>query len=145
MFVPKVISYTAFAGMMGMVILPIVTQSSLSLATDAALITGVSICSMGALAWNAPSEAYLKWKAPLSFFAFLLTFTGGFAMFFPASRAHYNIWLMFGTVFSSAMVLYHMQELMKEAKTEKEFDPLGNCLSLYLDSIRLFVFILTLM
>ena len=34
---------------------------------DAALVTGLSMTALGAVAYNAPSEQFLNWAGPLSF------------------------------------------------------------------------------
>mmetsp|Transcript_7262 Transcript_7262/g.10206 ORF Transcript_7262/g.10206 Transcript_7262/m.10206 type:complete len:282 (+) Transcript_7262:165-1010(+) len=145
MFIPKVAAFTCFTGFMGMMILPIVMQASASLAADAALITGASMMGLAGIAYVAPSETYLSTKGPLTFASMLLMMASSYSVMWPASRAIYNSWLVCGTVITSAMVMYHSQEILHEAKTAEYYDPLGSCISLYLDGLRLFVFILSLL
>lgn len=66
-YIPKMICYTAFTGMMGLSILPLVQMSAAATVADAALATGLSMGALGAVAYNAPSEQFLNWAGPLSF------------------------------------------------------------------------------
>lgn len=52
----KVLAYTAFTGVMGLAILPLVQMSSAAAVADAALATGLSMTSLAGIAYMAPSE-----------------------------------------------------------------------------------------
>ena len=106
-FVKKTLAYTAFCGFMGMMILPIVSQSSLSLASDAALITGLSVMTFSGMAYMAPSESYLKLKGPLDLLTAVMMFTGAFSIAYPASYAAYNFWVAGGCILSSMLMMVH--------------------------------------
>ena len=112
MFAVKVASYTMFTGCMGMMILPIVMQASASLAADAALITGLSTMSLALIAYNAPSESYLRFKTPFTLANIILVFASIFSVTWPASRVLQNIWLAFGTAITAGMVMYHTQAII---------------------------------
>lgn len=98
--------YTAFAGLMGMQVLPLVQMSSLAMVADAALATGVSMGALTAVAYKAPSEQFLNWGGPLA-----LACGGMFAIslmsaFNPASKALFNIWLYGGLGLTGALTLF---------------------------------------
>jgi len=52
----KVAVYTAFTGLIGLSILPLIQMSAASAVADAALITGLSMSSLAGIAYMAPSE-----------------------------------------------------------------------------------------
>lgn len=55
----KVLAYTAFTGVMGLAILPMIQMSSAAVVADAALATGLSMSSLAGIAYMAPSEQFL--------------------------------------------------------------------------------------
>ena len=67
------------------------------------------------------------------------------SIFFPQSRALNNIWIYGGLGLTSLFTLYHTQAIIHRAKTQKDFDPLSNSISIYMDSINFFVRFLMIM
>ena len=70
---------------------------------------------------------------------------GVLSMFYPGSRALYNMQMYGGIALFSLFVLYDTQRVMYRAKTEMKFDPVRNALTIYLDAINLFVRFATLL
>lgn len=67
MFIPKVACYSAFSGLMGLSLLPLIQVSAAATVADAALVTGLTMFALGGVAYNAPSEQFLSWGQPLAF------------------------------------------------------------------------------
>ena len=144
-FIPKLLCYTAFTGVMGMSILPLVQVSAAATVADAALATGLSMGALGAVAYNAPSEQFLSWAGPLSFGCMGLMGVSMLAMFRPQSRALYNIWLYGGLALCGALTMFRTQSMLKAAKTEVNYDPINYSIGFYLDAVNIFVRILAIM
>jgi FtsH-binding integral membrane protein len=62
----------------------------------------------------------------------------GLASMFWPSPALFNIWLYGGLVLFSAFTLYDVQKIIHRAKTAHKYDPIGQSLGIYLDTIILF-------
>jgi len=65
-----------------------------------------------------------------------------FALMRPGSRAFHNICMYIGLAVAAGLTLHHIHSIMHEAKFAIKYDPLGNCLGIYLDSILFFVYFL---
>jgi Inhibitor of apoptosis-promoting Bax1 len=80
-------------------------MSTLSVIADAAMATSVSMAAFGAVAYNAPSEEFLKWGG------FMALASGGMLAIsllgmFTGSRNLFNIWLYGGLVMSGLYTMY---------------------------------------
>lgn len=139
MYPVKLAMYTGMTGMIGLSILPLIQASSMALVADAALATGISMTSLAAIAYNAPSEQFLNWGGPLALGCGGMFAVSMMGMFFPGSQALYNIWLWGGLGLTGALTLYKTQAIMYRAKTEQYFDPLGNSIGIYMDAVNFFV------
>lgn len=102
----KVAAYTAFTGVMGLAILPLVQMSSAAAIADAALATGLSMTSLAGVAYMAPSEQFLNWGGALSMGCMGLMAVSLMSMFNPQSRALYNIWLWGGLALTGGLTLF---------------------------------------
>lgn len=103
----KVLAYTAFTGIMGMAILPLIQMSSAAAVADAALATGLSMSSLAGIAYMAPSEQFLNWGGALSLACMGMMAVSMMSMFNPASKALFNIWLWGGLGLTGALTLFH--------------------------------------
>ena len=139
MYPLKLAMYTGMTGMIGVSLLPLIQASSMALVADAALATGVSMTSLAAIAYNAPSEQFLNWGGPLALGCGGMFAVSLMTMFYPQSRALYNIWLWGGLGLTGALTLYKTQAIIYRAKTEQYFDPLGNSIGIYMDAVNFFV------
>lgn len=141
----KALAYTAFTGMIGISILPLIQMSAAAAVADAALITGLSMSSLSAIAYCAPSEQFLNWGGALTIGCTAMFAAGIASMFFPASRALHNIWLWGGLGLTSCLTLYNTQAIVYSAKTQMHFDPLGSSIGIYMNAVNFFVRILMIM
>lgn len=106
---------------------------------DALIATGVTMGSLGAVAYNAPSEQFLNWGGPLALGLGGMLGISLLSMLYPGSPALRSIWLYGGLALFSAFVLYDTQKIIHSAKTQQHFDPVNQSLSIYMDAINLFV------
>jgi len=134
----KALAYTAFSGLIGMSILPLIQISAASAVADAALATGLSMTALSATAYYAPSEQFLNWGGALSMASAGMLFVSVASMFSP-SRGLFNIWLWGGLGLTGAFTLYDTQAILYRAKTMAKYDPLGNSIGIYLNAINFFV------
>jgi len=103
----KVLSYTGMTALLGLQVLPIVQGVGIATAADAALATGLSMATLGGIAYNAPSEQFLNWGGMLGMGCTGMMFVGLMSMFNPASKALHNIWLWGGLGLTGALTLYN--------------------------------------
>jgi len=134
----KALAYTAFTGMMGMSVLPLIQVSAASAVADAALATGLSMSALAGTAYMAPSEQFLNWGGALSIASAGMLFVGLASMFSP-SKGLFNIWLWGGLGLTGAFTLYDTQAILYRAKTSANFDPLGNSIGIYLNGLNFFI------
>lgn len=105
----KVASYTAMTWLMGLTIVPLVQAFGIATAADAALATGLSMGSLGGIAYNAPSEQFLNWGGAMGMACTGMMFVSIASIMNPASKALYNVWLWGGLGLTGALTLYHTQ------------------------------------
>lgn len=79
----KFLFYSGFTGLMGLSVLPLVQVSAAAAVADAALATGLSMTTLTAIAYNAPSEQFLNWGGALGMGAAGMLFVGMAGMFYP--------------------------------------------------------------
>ena len=135
----KSMLYASFVGCTAATLTPMIHAYGSAVLFDAALCTGATMGGLGMVAWNAPSEQFLKMGGALSLGLGALLGVGLLQMFYPYSAALYNINMYGGIALFSMFVLYDTQKIMMKAKQQKHFDPVQNAMSIYLDAINLFV------
>lgn len=137
-----VLKNALFAGWVGLVstsLVPLIHMYSMPILFDAMLATGVTMGSLGLVAYNAPSQQFLNMGGALSIGLGAMLGVSLMQMFNPASKALFNIWLYGGLGLFSLFVLYDTQMILMRAKTEQRFDPINNSIHVYLDAIQLFI------
>ena len=135
----KNLVYAAFVGSMSVSLLPLIHMYSMPVIYDALIATSVTVGGLGAVAWNAPSEQFLAWGAPLSLGLGALCGCSLLSILYPGSKALYNVGLYGGLALFSALLLYDTQRIMSDAKTMRVYDPINSSIGVYLDAINLFV------
>lgn len=131
-----------FAGWVGLVsssLVPLIHMYSMPILFDAMMATGITMGSLAAVAYNAPSEQFLNMGGVLAIGLGGMLGVSILSMFNPMSPALYNIWLYGGLGLFSMFVLYDTQMILARAKTEPRFDPINNSIHVYLDAIQLFI------
>ena len=135
----KNIFYGAFVGTISLSIIPLINMCSMPIIYDALIATGVTMGSLGIVAFNSPSEQFLKWGGPLSLGLGGLLGISLLGILYPGSKVLRNIWLYGGLALFSAFILFDTQKIIHNAKTQKNFDPINESLDIYLDAINLFI------
>lgn len=133
----KLMLWSGFMGITALSLVPLINMASMPIIYDAILATGVSMGALGLVAYNAPSEEFLKWGGMLAVGLGGMIGVSLVSMFYP-SQALFNVWLYGGLVLFSAFTLYDIQHIIYKAKTLPHYDPINQSLRIYLDSILLF-------
>lgn len=131
--------YAGWVGLISTSLVPLVHMYSMPILFDAMLATGVTMGSLGAVAWFAPSQQFLNMGGPLALGLGAMLGISLLSMLNPLSPALYNMWLYGGLALFSAFVLYDTQMILARAKTEPNFDPINNSIHVYLDAINIFI------
>lgn len=98
--------FTGFTGCMALTMLPLIQMSALSVITDAALATGVSMSALATIAYNAPSEQFLMWGGALGLGCGAMMGISILSMLWPSNPALFNIWLYGGLALTGGLVLF---------------------------------------
>lgn len=131
--------YAGFIGTMGVSLVPLLHMYAMPIIFDAMMATGVTVGSLGVVAYNAPSEQFLNWGGPLSIGLGGMLGVSLLSIFYPSSPALYNIYMYGGLLLFSAFVLYDTQAILHKAKTQQKFDPISNSIHIYMDSLNIFI------
>jgi len=135
----KAAFYSAFCGMEGLMILPLIQMSTGLAIGQASMATGMTMASLATVAMLAPSEQFLNWGGALGLGCGALMGVSLASIFFPGSKVLFNIWLWGGLGLFSAFTLYDTQKILMKAKTQPQFDPISNALEIYMDAVNLFI------
>lgn len=135
----KNLMYTGYVGLMATTLVPMIHMYGAAVMYEAALATGVTMGSLGAVAYNAPSQQFLNMGGPLAIGLGGMLGVSMLSMFYPGSAMLTNIWLYGGLGLFGAFVLYDTQKIIEKAKTRNKFDPCWESISIYMDAINLFV------
>ena len=98
--------FGAFVGTMSLSLVPLIHIYSMPVIYDALIATGVTMGSLGFVAYNSPSEQFLKWGGPLALGCGALSGVSLLSIVYPGSPALTNIWLYGGLALFSAFVMY---------------------------------------
>ena len=91
---------------MGVSLVPLVHIYAIPIIYDAIIATGITVGSLGVVAYNAPSEQFLGWGGPLALGLGGMLGVSMLSLVYPNSPALYNIYLWGGLVLFSAFILY---------------------------------------
>lgn len=83
--------YGAFVGTMSLSMVPLIHMYEMKILFDALIATGVTMGSLGVVAYNAPSEQFLSWGGPLSVGLGGLFGVSLLQILYPGSRALMNL------------------------------------------------------
>jgi FtsH-binding integral membrane protein len=136
--IPKHLALGAFCGTVAASICPIVAVGG-NILLQAAAATGTIVGSLSFVSAMAPEGTFSGLSGPLSigFGAILAASVGTF--FFPASGILYNIVVYGGTALFSAFVLFDTQKMLERSKYSANYDPINNCIGIYMSTINIFL------
>jgi len=135
------------SGVIGVVLCPLLLLGG-PLLTRAAIMTSGIVGGLSAIAMSAPSEKFLYMSGPLGIGLGVVFASSLGSMFVPMTSALgaglYSIALYGGLILFSGFLLYDTQKVIKYAEaippnSVTPFDPINGSMSIYLDTINIFV------
>lgn len=152
-FGAKQIAWLVHSGVVGAVIAPMTLLGG-PLVLRAALYTAGVVGGLSTLAVCAPSDKFLNMGGPLAMGLGVVFVSSIGSAFLPPTTALgaglYSVALYGGLVLFSMFLLYDTQKIIKRAETHPTyaavpFDPINNSISIYMDTINIFIRILTIL
>lgn len=145
----KYISYGAFTALAGMSLVPACYLGGPIILQAAGYTAGI-VGSLSFVAANSPSDKFLWMAGPLSIGLGAVVVSSLGAAFFPTARLApmlHNISLYGGLGLFSLFVLYDTSKVVTNAEQmpDQQFDPVNECLGIYLDTINIFIRIVSIL
>ncbi|XP_043681187.1 growth hormone-inducible transmembrane protein-like [Vespula pensylvanica] len=152
----KQLAWMVHTGVIGAVIAPICFLGG-PLLTRAALYTSGIIGGLSTVAMCAPSDKFLKMAGPLSIGLGVVFVSSLGTLFLPPTTALgaslYSLSIYGGLILFSMFLLYDTQHIIKNAQVHpvhhdesiRPYDPIKNAISIYLDTLNIFLRVLTLL
>ncbi|XP_011643810.1 growth hormone-inducible transmembrane protein-like [Pogonomyrmex barbatus] len=154
-FNSKHVAWLIHTGILGAVIAPLTLLGG-PLVLRAAWYTAGIVGGLSAVAICAPNEKFLTMGGPLAIGLGVVFASSLGSMFLPPTTVLgsglYSIALYGGLVLFSGFLLYDTQKIIKQAETyplynvhDRPYDPINNAISIYLDTLNIFVRVLTIL
>ena len=154
-FGPKQLSWLLHTSVLGAVIAPLTVLGG-PLLLRAAIYTAGVCGGMSTVAMCAPSEKFLNWGGPLAAGLGVVFLASIGSAFLPPTGAVglslYSISMYGGLVLFSLFILHDTQRIVHAAKNHpensfnsKSFDPIRQSMSIYMDTINIFIRIAMIM
>lgn len=149
----KQLAWMAHSGIIGAVIAPLCLLGG-PLIMRAALYTAGVVSGLSAVAVCAPSEKFLNMGGPLAIGLGVVFVSSIGSMFLPATTVLgsglYSIAMYGGLILFSGFLLYDTQRIIRVAEMHpqyavKPFDPVNASISIYLDTVNIFIRIVQLL
>ncbi|XP_037935961.1 growth hormone-inducible transmembrane protein [Teleopsis dalmanni] len=149
----KQLAWAVHCGVLGAVIAPMCLLGG-PILTRAALYTGGIVGGLSTIAVCAPSDKFLYLGGPLALGLGLVFASSLASMWLPPTTALgaglYSLSLYGGLILFSGFLLYDTQRIVRYAENYPEFgvrpfDPINASLSIYMDTINIFIRIATIM
>jgi len=141
-FGAKQIGWMVHSGVVGVVLAPLCLVGGPILIRAAYMTAGI-VGGLSAIAACAPSEQFLNMGGPLAIGLGVVFASSMGSMFLPATTALgagiYSIALYGGLLLFSGMMLYDTQKIVKKAETNAHYDPVNESISLFMDTVNIFV------
>ena len=135
----KHLAWAATNGLIGMSLVGLCGIAGGAIVQQAALITGCIVGSMSCAAMVSPSDTFLRMGPYLGVGLGVVIAASLGGMFFPASSMLMNISLYGGLGLFGLMTAHDAQRVLHDAQVAGQFDPIGEQMGLYLDTINIFV------
>ncbi|XP_014215420.1 growth hormone-inducible transmembrane protein [Copidosoma floridanum] len=155
-FGPKQMAFLLHTSVIGTVLAPLCLLGG-PLIMRAALYTAGVVGGLSAVAVCAPSEKFLSMGGPLAIGLGVVFCSSLGTMFLPPTTALgaglHSIALYGGLLLFSGFLLYDTQRIIKKAETMPQysydtmapFDPINSAISIYMDTVNIFIRILTIL
>ena len=147
--VPKLLAFGAFTGIMGLTLAPVCMVAG-PIVGKAALYTAGIVGGLALVAANSPNDRFLKMGGVLGLGLGAVVCASFGSMFFAGGAAGavmHNISLYGGLALFSGFVLYDTSKVVAHAKllSDAQFDPVNECIGIYLDTINIFIRLVQIM
>jgi FtsH-binding integral membrane protein len=126
-------------GLIGFSLLGLSTLAGGLIVRQAAMITGCIVGSLSLAAMAAPNDTFLRMGPYLGVGLGVVIAASLGGMFFPASTLLYNVSLYGGLAVFGLYVAHDSQKVLHDAQVVPQFDPIGEQMGIYLDTINIFV------
>lgn len=136
--IPKHLSFATFCGIMGATLCPLTAVGG-PILLQAAAATGAIVGSLSLVGAAAPEGTFSGMGGPLTVGLGALMAASFGSMLFPAVGLLNNIIVYGGTALFSMFVLYDTQNILERAKYQARYDPINNCMGIYMDTVNLFI------
>ena len=136
---PKHLAWMATSSLIGLSIMPLCAIAGGAIVQQAALITGCIVGSMSLAAMASPNDTFLKMGPYLGVGLGVVIAASLGGMFFPGSTLLMNVSLYGGLGLFGLFVAHDSQRVLHDAQVAPRFDPIGEQMGLYLDTINIFV------
>lgn len=152
-FGSKQLAWAAHAAIVGAVVAPLCFVGG-PIMMRAAWYTAGVVGGLSTIAVCAPSEKFLTMGGPLAMGLGVVFAASLGGMFLPASTALgaglASISLYGGLILFSGFLLYDTQKIIKRAENQplygaQQFDPVNNSIAIYLDTLNIFIRIVTIL
>ena len=143
-FAAKHVCWLLFNGAISFSICPLIYMTGFAMASEAALLTGGAVGGLGYVAYMSKNDAFLGLNGFLSAGMGVMVAASLGSMLFNSPIMH-NIWLYGGLALFMAYVLYDVNKIKIKAERAVAFDPLRESVSIYMDTINIFVRILMIL
>jgi len=136
--VPKHLAWGGFNCAMGFALCPMVALGGVVL-QQAAVVTGVIVGSLSAVAAVAPDGQFLSWGPYLGCGLGVMVAASIGSMFFPGSAMLHNVVLYGGLGLFGMYTCYDTQKMLYHAELDSDYDPINRGIGLYMDTINIFI------
>ncbi|KAL0113015.1 hypothetical protein PUN28_012331 [Cardiocondyla obscurior] len=153
-FSSKHVAWLVHTGILGAVVAPLTLLGG-PLVLRAAWYTAGIVGGLSAVAVCAPSDKFLAMGGPLAIGLGVVAVSSIGSMFLPPTTVLgsglYSIALYGGLLLFSGFLLYDTQKIIKQAEIypmyniDRPYDPINNAISIYLDTLNIFIRVLTMM
>lgn len=144
----KLGAFTLFTSVMGATLAPVALMAG-PLVARAALYTAVVVGGLSLTAACAPSEKYLYVAGPLSVGLGVIVVASLGGMFAAPGTALFSglqtVAVYGGLVLFGGFMLFDTQNIIHHAEKDRSFDPVNRSLGIYMDTINIFIRIVTIL
>jgi FtsH-binding integral membrane protein len=141
----KHLAWMAVSGLVGASLVGLGTIAGQQIIKQAAMITGCAVGGMSTVALASPDDTFLRMGPYLGVGLGMVVAASLGGIFFPGSTMLMNISLYGGLGVFGLFTAHDAQRILHDAQTQEEFDPIGEQLSLYMDTINIFVRVVQLL
>ena len=143
-FTIKHASWLLFNTAISFSICPLIYVTGFKMASEAALLTGGAVGGLGYVAYMSKNDSFLGLNGFLSAGMGVMMAASIGSMLFNSPVLH-NIWLYGGLALFVAYILYDVNQIKIKAERAVAFDPLKESVSVYMDTINIFIRILMIL